>query len=437
MTLKLVLRGLWRHKLRTAITLFAVIFGHFLGLIFIAMNGGGHITMIELGLRQASAGHVVLQAPGYQQSRSVELLVPDAAALRAEIEAALPRAKTAMRVFGGGLARTSSDSVGVLLAGVESGREKALSEIPRTVRRGVYLGASAEEISAAEEKEKELWCARPVVEGSPGIRQIVVGEQLARTLKLSLCDKLVLDVQGMGSRESEQFRVVGVFKTGNADLDAFAVHIALADVQRLLHVNSDVHQIAIFVDSVEQSAATAEKLRSTLSAKHRRSAEVLTWDEALPEMAEFMWIDEASAWVFLIILYLIVAIGVVNTMMMSVMERTRELGIMRALGATPWRIMRLVLAEGAVIGVIGVVVGTALAMPILSYLATTGIDLTSYTEGGAMEAGGVAMTVITAKITTREIINAAVAVFLMAVGAALYPALRAARIRVLKAIYRA
>jgi len=433
MTLKLALRGLWRHKLRTIFTLIAVACGHLLLLVYMSLHTGGHGKMIELGIRQGNAGHVVIQATGYQQSRAVELLVPDSKAIKEAIARLVPRALVLRRAFGAGLARSSSDAVGVMFAGVEPTSERSISGVASHMRQGVYL----------DKDTNELWCARKSHANRPQVQRVVIGEQLAKTLRIQLCDKLILDTQGLGDQEAAQFRVVGIFKTGNADLDGFFVQMPLADAQQILHLDGGVHQLALFVESAKQSAALAQTIRHArddqgrlLLAAHG-DMEALTWDEALPEVAEFVWLDASSGWIFMIIIFVIIAIGVLNTMLMSVMERTREFGVMRALGMHPFSVLRLVLAEGFVIGILGITVGMVLATPILYYVQTTGIDLTAFAEGAAdtIEMGGMTMSVMYGKTSSGQILFAAIAVFGMAVTSATYPAIRAARLPILRAIH--
>ncbi len=433
LSLKLAFRGLWRHKMRTAITIGAVVMGHFLGIVFITMNDGGHELMIELGIRQGRAGHVVVQAEDYQKNRSVELLVTNPQRVRQQVRKALPEAHVALRVFGGGLARTASDSVGIFFAGVEPTQERPVNDIADKIVRGVYLGADRARIEAAErklEKKDALWCARPTGPDDPPRRPVVVGVQLAKTLDVDVCDKVIIDTQGMGSRESERFLVVGIFEFNSPDLDASFINLRLEDAQRMMHIEQGVHQVAVFLDSLQRTEAAHRTLERAITTPGLR---VLSWDEAMPEMAEFIWLDEASGYIFIIIVYLIIGIGILNTILMSVMERTREFGVIRAVGAGPGRIVGLVLMEGALIGLLGVALGSVAAVPMVDYLETTGIDLSSFGES-AMEMGGVALSVVKGKLYWSSAIWASVGVFLMAVLAAVYPAIRAARFNVLKAI---
>ncbi len=442
MTIKLALRGLWRHKIRTLITLGAIFTSHCWGLVFLSMNDGGHELMVEMGIRQGRAGHVVVQARDYQKTQAVELLVTDPQRVRRIIKERVPRSRVVLRAFGSGLARSASDAVGVMFSGVEPNQERHVDMLAKKMVRGVYLGASEEEIRRAEDRErarkgrlgpKGLWCARPARQDEPPRKPVIIGVRMAETLRLGLCDKLVLDVQGMGDKEQAKMLVVGIFKTGTADLDAFALQAPLGVVQQLLHIGGAVHQVAVFVGSIKRTRETVAAIRGPIESG---SLVVLPWDKAMPEMAEFIWLDEASGYVFMLILYLIVMIGVLNTVLMSVMERTREFGVMRALGAGGGRIVGLVLAEGFFLGLIGIGIGCVLAAYPLYFLETTGIDMTLFTSGGAVEAGGVAMTIVKGKIYMSALLRASAAIVAMTVVAAMYPAVRAARVGVLKAIHQ-
>jgi len=162
------------------------------------------------------------------------------------------------------------------------------------------------------------------------------------------------------------------------------------------------------------------------------SLAVLTWDKAMPEMAEFIAMKKSSGWVFIFIVMLIMAIGVLNTVLMSVMERVREFGVMRALGAGPGRILGLVLTEGALLGLLGVTLGLLISWPLIHYLETTGIVYPK-----PMSAVGVTVTSIKARLELSTLVYFSLGLFLTTVAATLMPALRAARVKVLSAVHQA
>ena len=315
LSIKLALRGLGRHKMRTIFTLAAIAFGHTFLLFFVSVQDGGLAQMIEIAVRQGSAGHVVVQARGYQKARAVELLVPDGEAVRKKIRKASPKGKVVLRVFGGGLARSSADSVGVFFMGVEPDRERHVSELAKKVVKGVYLGSDETAIKKAEKKKNELWCARPPRTDQPPVKQVVVGVHLARTLKLKLCEKLTLDAQGMGNRESESFRIVGMYQTGNSDIDGFFLQIPLAHAQRLMGVGDGVHQVSVILKNAGQSKKATAAIKAAIGTN--KGLEILNWKEALPMMDEFITMKTVSGWVFIFIVVIIAAIGVLNTVFMS------------------------------------------------------------------------------------------------------------------------
>ena len=138
---------------------------------------------------------------------------------------------------------------------------------------------------------------------------------------------------------------------------------------------------------------------------------------------------------FILIVLVIIGIGVLNTVLMSVMERTREFGVMRAVGTPPSKIFWVVLVEGAFIGFLGVIVGTLVALPIVHYFETTGIDFSQWSDGSAMEMGGVAMTVLKGKLYPMRAFVASLCVFFIAIISSIYPAVRAVRMQILRAIH--
>jgi ABC-type lipoprotein release transport system permease subunit len=464
---KLAFRGLIRHRMRTFFTLGAIAIGTFFLLVFMAFSEGGLGDMVELAVRQGTSGHVVVQAKGYGRTAAMDLLVERGDEIRRQIKERMPEARVVLRVFGGGMAASASDSVGVQFAGVEPGLESRVSELARKVRQGVYLGARPSEVDAAERRLRQiepgptavgvaepkpivpddpqppggtiqplpsktpgvLWCARPAPRGTQGPRPVVIGTQLAQTLRLGLCDKLVIRAQGLGAQEEGHFRIVGLFQTGSLDLDGFFAQIHLADAQRLLSLENGVHQVAVMLGSAKEATEAVRTIGKALG--HDESLEVLSWDEAMPQMAEFVMFKAVSGWVFIAVVILIVAIGVANTVLMSVMERTREFGVIRAMGSGPGRIFALVLTEGAMIGAFGALAGLALALPMLHYLSTTGIVYDK-----PVEAAGVAIQAVKAHATPLSIAFGCVVVFVITLLSAVPPAIRAARLRMLDALYR-
>ncbi|MEQ1568753.1 MAG: FtsX-like permease family protein [Myxococcota bacterium] len=366
MYLKLALRNLARNVRRTAITVAAIVFGLAMMHVTIAMGTGQYREMIRVGVSQL-AGHVVIQDRGYQKKHDSDLVVSGVAAAVERVRAEVPGATVAPRMSLAGLLVSPTASVGVGLLGVDGPTEAQVQDIEGKVVEGEWLATD--------------------------LRSIVIGDQLARTLGVSLGDKVVYMGQHGGATEvgSHLFRVSGVFHSGAAELDGFGAFVTLAAAQAAFGQPDTANLVTVHLadpNDIEHAAAALGRAFAD-----RPELEVLTWREALPDMWSLIQIDRVSNDVMMGILGLIVAMGVLNTLLMSVLERVREFGVMLALGLEPRRLAVMIVAEGLMIGVIGSALGLAVGFALSWPLVTHGID---YTEvmGETVESGGVAVSAV-------------------------------------------
>jgi ABC-type lipoprotein release transport system permease subunit len=182
-------------------------------------------------------------------------------------------------------------------------------------------------------------------------------------------DKVVLMVNHEGEMASMPFRIQGIFQTGSKQLDGFLTMISLASFQEMVPGTSDgASQIAITLDGFEAHHALLPDVREAVA---QADVEVVPWEEVLPNLYEQRKMDIEMARIIWPVLGFVVSIGVMNTLLMSLFERTRELGVMLALGMRPRQLFRLVLAEGAILGAIGsalgLLAGLALTWPAVEY----------------------------------------------------------------------
>ena len=210
--------------------------------------------------------------------------------------------------------------------------------------------------------------------------------------------------------------------------------IPLKQAQRFLSFGKSVTQVAVFAD-LERSKPLALKIGRALASE--KDLEVLDWEGALPMMAQFIWLDDLGMWILLMIIFAIVAAGVTNAVLMSVMERTRQFGVLKALGMGPGKITQLILTEAALVGLMAVAVGLATGLPLNHLMETQGLDIAAFVGEQGFDAGGVAITGrMYGKLYPISIAWTACTVFLLTVFAAVYPAIRAARIVPVEAIHR-
>jgi ABC-type lipoprotein release transport system permease subunit len=398
--LRLAWRNLWRHPWRTLLTGSGVALGLGLLLTMLGLGDGSHLQMIDAAVRMGS-GHVLVQAPGYQARRGVEMVVPGDVApavigwarTRRDAVAVLPRA------FTSALLSSADGAVGVAMAGVDPVAEAAVSRFAARVAAGRFLDA-----------------------GDRGMA--VVGSGVARVLRVGVGGRVVVMAQAAGAREvrSALLRVVGVVHTGLDEVDRALLLVPLAPAQELLELGGGVHQVAIVLDDAARSEAGAAAARHAFPA-----LEALTWAQADPDVDTAIRLDDGGHYLFNAIFFVIIGFMVLNTLLMSVLERRRELALLGALGLGPARRWATVVLEGAMLAMLAIAAGLALGVGVNAYFGTYGMPLAWFTDQ-PLESGGVLIDpVMYAHLSVRRVLGSAGLVLALAVLLSVAAARRAAR----------
>ncbi len=411
---KLGWRNLWRNPRRTLLTALALGLGLALQLIATGLIDGGREQVITSGLKLGS-GHVTIQARGYQRTRSQKLLLP---ARVVAMTKELLRTETmthslqgmSPRLVASGLLSSAANTAGVSILGVSPEAEQLVSLIPQRMTEGTYLG-----------------------NGGPA--GVVIGAELARKLKAKVGSKVVLMVQAMrqldaktveegGAIESALFRVTGIFRTGLQAVDAHVIHLPLPAAQDLLGVPEQVTQVGIFFGRVSDSLSTAMHLREQLTGV---PAEVLTWRESMPELVQMFRLEDAFRYVVREILLLMVGLGVLNTILMAVLERHYEFGVCAALGLRPGQLAGMILCESLILISISLTLGLVLGLGVHYYFAIFGFDLRWVFATHLPSDWVIFDAVIYSYLSPGRIAWSVSVVFMMTAVISLYPALKAAR----------
>jgi len=393
-------RNLWRNRRRTIITLFGISFGVLLATIFTGIGDYTYSSMIDQSAR-LSGGHVVVQHPGYQDLPNLKKTVSNAA----QVEAAAkndPRViRTVSRVVGSALIATAASSQGSFFMALDPAAEDADTlQILDAIETGEML-------TAADSNE------------------VVLGYKLAEAMGLSLGKKLVYTMTDRdGEIVSGLARVKGLVRTGTPSLDASLCVLPIDSVRTVLGYESgEATQVAIFLRDNRDSADVAEQIGSGLGA----DAVALTWAQAAPDLAGFIALKEGGAVVMEVIIMLLLAAGIFNTLFVSVMERLREFGIMTAIGFSSGAIFVLVMWESLWIALVGIVASVAITAFPYYHLNTVGIDYSQMVGEGAEVAGVGMEPVIYVSIYAEHALMIAAAVVIATLAAGLYPAWRAGR----------
>jgi ABC-type lipoprotein release transport system permease subunit len=221
---------------------------------------------------------------------------------------------------------------------------------------------------------------------------ILMGSSMADTLGVGIGDKVVFMGQpGGGDVQSVLYRVRGIFETGAPEIDGFTVLVPLTSVQALYSTADPATQISVHLDDDRRTATATRAVRSVVTAP---GVDVLAWDDAIPDIRDFVRLDSAYGDGIWLVLGIIVALGVVNTVLMSVLERVREMGVMMAVGMKPRQLATMVMTEGLVMGALAALVAVALGLLGTWALSVHGIDLSGGDMGSSMEAAGVPVSLV-------------------------------------------
>lgn len=398
-TLALAWKNLWRNHRRSVITLIALSISLMLMQGFHNLAVGSYARMIDSGVR-AGSGHIALYRGDYHRSRDEGLTFEAAGLIKQlasidEITQALPR------VYLPGLAQSSRESRGILLTGIDPDREYAVNPFLQQL--------------PASTMPKNLES-----------RDALLGSRLASELKLAAGNKFVITAQNrQGDLISELFRVRGIVHTGLRDVDNSLVMVGWHRAAAMGGFPREIHELALMLTRADAEATVMPQLLRLLQ---NSSVHAIAWDEAMPNLANSIKLDYASQKFIFAIMLLIVTIGVINTMLMSVMERVREFGIILAIGASRSRLCRMILAEGLILGALSVFVGSLLGTLLTWYLVAHGIDLRQLMPQ-SIEFGGVIFDPVLRAIWDITWM-AKIALYLLglALAATIYPAVKAARL---------
>ena len=402
--LRLAWRNLWRHSRRTWLTIGAMVFSNILLVFMISLQFGMYGLMIDNTL-QVFSGHMQVQAPGYKDDQKMRQVVPDIQPLVSRLRSELGSETIAARGWAFGLASSDERSYGIGVYGVEPTFEPRVSNIPGLIEQGRYL----EQSDAME---------------------IVIGTMLARNLRIGVGDELTLLGSGLdGSFAAAVVNVVGIFGSGVKEIDRNIAEMPLDAFQEVFYMNGAGHQVVILAPDLDQADVLQMRVEAALAGDD--DLVVHGWDTLQPGLKQAIQADMSSAFFMYSILVILVAFSVLNTQLMSVLERTHEFGIVMALGLKPGRLGRLVMLETAMMGFIGLLMGAVGGALFTTWFTVNGF---SYPGMEEMVANFNLPGRVYPRATLLTMFAGPLVVFVFTLAAAAYPALRLQRLHPVEAM---
>ena len=401
MLLTLAWRNVWRNKKRSLIIISAIAVGLCCGLFASAAMYGMWDSMINTTIDR-DLGHFQIHSKSYEDEKLVTDTIPDFQNVISAIKKYKYVTGVSSRIIIEGMASSASTSNGVRILGIDPDSEKNVTSINKHIVKGSYFG--------------ENWK-----------NQIVIGKKLADNLGVREKSKVVLGFQGIdGSIIYGAFRVVGIYRTESSIFDKSNVFVKENDLTRLINSDKISNEIVVRLNSVQQVDSVYIPIKNKFS-----NLSVKYWGELAPELKFYYQSVVLQSNIFVGIILFALLFGITNTMLMSVMERVREFGVLMAVGMKRSRVFFMIIMETISLSFIGGVVGLILALILIEYFGSVGINLSAFTEGLSQWSLG---TQLYTSLPFSFYPPIVVMILVTAVISAFYPALKAIKLKPATAI---
>jgi ABC-type lipoprotein release transport system permease subunit len=387
-------RNIWRNKLRSLVVILAVTLGLFGILFMIALSNGMVVQKIDASINNELA-HIQVHDTGFIQDPSLHFYIKDPGRLEAEI-AATPGVKAVCsRIKAMAMASTAATGAGVMINAIDPEKEKEVSKIYQYIIEGDYF-------------EKETKTAL-----------IVISQKLASKLEAKMGSKIVLTIQHTsGELAYGLFRISGIYKTSNAMFDEPNIFVLKEDLVALTGFDpANASEIAILLDNTESTDQITDQLKEKYPA-----LSVLAWSQLEPLLAGLSSMMDQMAYLLLIIILIAMAFGIINSMLMAVLERTRELGMLMAVGMNRRKVFLMIMLETIFLSLVGTVAGIIISAVTIHYTGISGINFSKWAEG--YEAWGYSALVYPS-LYIDFYIGMTVLVIITAIISSIYPARKA------------
>lgn len=395
MLTKIASRNIWRSRKRSLIIIAAVSIGLWTGIFMMAFYNG----MIEQRINSAitdELSHIQVHHPEFRKEYDIKYHLSESRKLVETIKKDSKIKAAAGRIILKGMIASASGSSGITINGIMPEAEQILTNLSGKIIKGNYFNPQK-------------------------TNEIILSEKLSKKLKLNLNKKTILTFQDIeGNLASGAFRITAIYKTVNGPYDESNVFVKITDIDSLAGIPNAINEIAILLKSNTELEEIQKKL------KHKfPKTEIKNWMEISPELGLTISVGDQMVFIFMGIILLALAFGIINTMMMSVLERTREIGMLLALGMNKFKIFMMILLETLFLIIAGCPVGILLAIVSIGITQRTGIDFSNFSE--AYSSFGYS-SIIYPSLTARQFGIIMLLVFITALFSALFPARRALKL---------
>ena len=346
---KMAWRNIWRNPRRTFLTISAIAFASIILVFMLSFQLGCYETMINTSVK-ISTGHLQIQAKGYLNDKKIHLVIKDPDKIAKFLDKIEGIDTYTFRTNDFCLVSSDKRTYGVVVTGIDPIKESRVSTIKSLIRKGGYI------------EENDDYTA-------------LIGEHLSNNLKVDINDEITILGQGRdGSIAAAVLTIKGIFNSGIDEFDRNIIMMGLKGFQEIFSMGKTVHEAIITADSLGEVSMIKQKIQNIfLNPKEDDLLAVPDWMEIMPGLLQGIQMDLVSGIIMYIILVIVVAFSIFNTFLMAILERTREFGVMMAIGTAPSRITKLVMFESICMTIVGIGLGIILGSLVTLYFQKHGI----------------------------------------------------------------
>ena len=401
MLFMLAWKNVWRNKKRSLIILIAIALGLGCGLFASGVMFGMWDSTVNSAIDR-DLSHIQIHSKEFEKENLIKNYIHDGIGMGSRIKKIKGVKAVSERTIIEGMAASATSSSGVEIKGIIPDEEKNVTSVAANIKEGKYF---------------------EVAKRNP----VVIGKELAKKLDLRLHSKIVLSFQGLdGDIVYAAFRIVGIFETESSVFDKTNVFVRQQDLTKLIGGKTIIHEVAVRLTSVQVMDPVVKELRSMY-----KDLSVETWKQLAPELDLMYGTLELELNIFLGIILFALLFGITNTMLMSVMERIRELGVLMAVGMKRIRVFILIIIETIFLSISGGIVGMILGAASIWLTAQKGINLSLFSQG--LSSYGISSHLFPS-LPTDFYSTLFVMIIVTAIISAIYPAFKAIKLNPASAI---
>lgn len=346
-------RNIWRNRTRSLVVILAVTLGLFGTLFLVALSNGLVEQKVDSAINN-EISHIQVHHPQFLKENSLDHNMPNGEDLRKKVSTIAGVEAVSSRLRLTGMATTANNGTGVTINGIEPETEKRVTRIHTAIIDGDYF-----------EKESRT-------------PKILISKKLAEKLKARVRSKIVLTVQDReGTLTYGLFRVAGIYKTSNSMFDEMNVYVEKNDLSSLVLADPEVStEIAVLLSKTENTDRVKEELQAKFP-----SLEVMSWKELDPMLTGISSMMDQFSYLIMVVILIALAFGIINTMLMAILERTREIGMLMAVGMNRGRVFRMIMLETVFLSLVGAVIGIIISIAVIQLTSINGINFSAWAEG--------------------------------------------------------